>query len=50
MTFVWHHPNYYKKLKESTKRNPVARTLPEHKHKVFKDKTKYNRKKLKVIV
>ena len=51
MTFAWHHPNYYKKLEEEEKkRNPVARTLPEHKHKVFKDKTKYNRKKLKVIV
>ena len=27
-----------------TTRNPVARNLPEYKHKRFKDKTKYNRK------
>ncbi len=28
------------------KRNPIAKTLPEFRHKRFKDKTKYNRKKL----
>ena len=50
MTFAWHHPSYYKNLEEGKKRNPIAETLPQYKHKRFKDKTKYNRKKLKVIV
>ena len=31
------------------KRNPIAKTLPEFKHKRFKDKTKYDRKKLKEL-
>ena len=38
-------------LKKMTikKRNPVAKTLPQYKHKRFKDKTKYDRKKLKEL-
>ena len=47
MTFAWHHPSYYKKLeKEGKKKNPIAETLPQYIHKRFKDKTKYNRKKV----
>ena len=32
------------------KRNPVAKALPEFRHKRFKDKTKYDRKKLKELI
>jgi len=36
-------------IKTIKKRNPIAKTLPEFKHKRFKDKTKYDRKKLKEL-
>ena len=36
-------------IKTIKKRNPIAKTLPEFKHKRFKDKNKYNRKKLKEL-
>ena len=36
-------------IKTIKKRNPIAKTLPEFRHKRFKDKTKYDRKKLKEL-
>ena len=46
MTFAWYHPSYYKNLEEGKKRNPIAETLPQYRHKRFKDKTKYSRNKV----